>query len=71
METRTIRINRHPSNKDKTMKKETWAGAEQALKMLNVFDSIGGQFFDIAHANIDKHGVCPKQNLTTIRRTCF
>lgn len=53
------------------MKKETWAGAEQALKMLNVFDSIGGQFFDIAHANIDKHGVCPKQNLTTIRRTCF
>jgi len=44
-------------------------GAEQALKMLNVFASVGVRFFDITHTNIDgdKRGFRPKQSLTTTR----
>ena len=51
------------------MKEKHGRGAGAALEMLDVFASVGVQFFDITHINIEgeKRGFRPKQNLETTR----
>ena len=51
------------------MKEKHGRGDIEALKMLDVFASVGVQFFDITHTNLDgeKRGFRPKQSLATTR----
>ena len=51
------------------MKEKHGRGDSEALRMLDVFASVGSQFFDITHTNIEgeKRGFRPKQSLATTR----
>ena len=51
------------------MKENNGRGDIEALKMLDVFASVGVQFFDITHTNFEgeKRGFRPKQSLATTR----
>lgn len=51
------------------MQEKHGRGAGEALEMLDVFASVGVQFFDITHINLEgeKRGFRPKQSLATAR----